>query len=169
MVLILISPTEKERECNEKVSPPHQQKKKGNAMKKSLLLVAGTFCAALLMTGCAGISTNNGGVAPISAGPNFYTEVSANAILQPVAGNDYTVVKRDVTASAKLMSYFTCVNIGDVSFATLKAEALKQAPGAQDLVDVKMDLRNQRGYGDPDRNGSEIQQITFGQKQVGNC
>ena len=96
-------------------------------MKKSLLLVAGTFCAALLMTGCAGISTNNGGVAPISAGPNFYTEVSANAILQPVAGNDYTVVKRDVTASAKLMSYFT------------KAEALKQAPGAQDLVDVKMD------------------------------
>ena len=61
-------------------------------MKKSLLLVAGTFCAALLMTGCAGISTNNGGVAPISAGPNFYTEVSANAILQPVAGNDYTVV-----------------------------------------------------------------------------
>ena len=49
------------------------------------------------------------------------------------------MVKRDVTASAKLMSYFTCVNIGDVSFATLKAEALKQAPGAQDLVDVKMD------------------------------
>ena len=102
-------------------------------MKKSLLLVAGTFCAALLMTGCAGITTNNGGVAPISSGPNFYTEVSANAMLQPVTESDYTVVKRDVTASAKLMSYFTCVNIGDVSFATLKAEALKQAPGAQDL------------------------------------
>ena len=87
----------------------------------------------------AGITTNNGGVAPISSGPNFYTEVSANAILQPTAGSDYTVVKRDVKASAKLTSYFTCVNIGDVSYATLKAEALKQVPGAQDLVDVKMD------------------------------
>ena len=108
-------------------------------MKKSLLLASGSFCVALLMTGCAGITTNNGGVAPISSGPNFYTEVSANAILQPTAGSDYTVVKRDVKASAKLTSYFTCVNIGDVSFATLKAEALKQVPGAQDLVDVKMD------------------------------
>ena len=115
------------------------RKMKGNAMKKSLLLVSGTFCAALLITGCAGITTNNGGVAPISSGPNFYTEVSANAVLQPIAGRDYTVVKRDVKASAKLMSYFTCVNIGDVSFATLKAEALKQVPEAQDLVDVKMD------------------------------
>ena len=108
-------------------------------MKKSLFLAAGTFCAVLLMTGCAGVTTNNGGVAPISSGPNFYTEVSANAILQPTAGSDYTGVKRDVKATAKLMSYFTCVNIGDVSFATLKAEALKQVPGAQDLVDVKMD------------------------------
>ncbi|UKI31531.1 MAG: hypothetical protein L6W00_27845 [Lentisphaeria bacterium] len=112
MVLILLSPIEK----------------KGNAMKKSLLLVAGTFCAALLMTGCAGITTNNGGVAPISSGPNFYTEVSANAMLQPVTESDYTVVKRDVTASAKLMSYFTCVNIGDVSFATLKAGSAQAGP-----------------------------------------
>ena len=108
-------------------------------MKKSLFAVGGAFAVALLMSGCAGIATNNGGVAPISAGPNFFTEVSANAMLQPVAGNDYTVIKRDVKASAKLMSYFTCVNIGDVSYETLKKEALKQAPGAQDLVDVKMD------------------------------
>ena len=93
-------------------------------MKKSLFAVGGAFAVALLMSGCAGIATNNGGIAPM---------------LQPVAGNDYTVIKRDVKASAKLMSYFTCVNIGDVSYETLKKEALKQAPGAQDLVDVKMD------------------------------
>ena len=92
-----------------------------------------------LVAGCAGITTNSGGVAPISAGPNFYTEVSANAMLQPSTNTKYTVVKRDVTASAKLVSYFTAVNIGDVSYATLKAAALKQAPGANDLVDVKMD------------------------------
>ena len=98
-------------------------------------------CAiAAIMTGCAGVATNNGGVAPVSVGPNFYSEVSANAMLHetPVA---YTVVKKDVTASAKLMSYFTAVNIGDVSYAALKAQALKQAPGANDLVGVKMDYK----------------------------
>ncbi|MBR2357939.1 MAG: hypothetical protein IKA65_07950 [Lentisphaeria bacterium] len=108
-------------------------------MKKSLMFVA--VCAiAAIMTGCAGVATNNGGVAPVSAGPNFFSEVSGNAILNetPVA---YTVVKKNVTASAKLMSYFTAVNIGDVSYATLKAEALKQAPGADDLVGIKMDYK----------------------------
>ena len=109
-------------------------------MKKQLLLAGGAVAAALVMTGCAGVASNNGGVAPISAGPNFYSEVSANTILNetPLA---YTVVKKNVTASAKLMSYFTAVNIGDVSYATLKAEALKQAPGADELVGVKMDYK----------------------------
>lgn len=109
-------------------------------MKKQLLLAGGAVAAALVMTGCAGVTSNNGGVAPISAGPNFYSEVSANTILNetPLA---YTVVKKNVTASAKLMSYFTAVNIGDVSYATLKAEALKQAPGADELVGVKMDYK----------------------------
>ena len=108
-------------------------------MKKQFILAAAAFAIMGLVAGCAGITTNSGGVAPISAGPNFYTEVSANAMLQPSTNTKYTVVKRDVTASAKLVSYFTAVNIGDVSYATLKAAALKQAPGANDLVDVKMD------------------------------
>ena len=110
-------------------------------MKKQLLLACGALVAAIVMTGCAGVTTNNGGVAPIAAGANFYSDVSANAMLQPTSSTKYTVVKRDVTASAKLVSYFTAVNIGDVSYATLKAEALKQAPGANDLVDVKMDYK----------------------------
>ena len=108
-------------------------------MKKQLLLAGGASAAAFVMTGCAGVATNNGGVAPISVGPNFYTEVSANAMLQANSCTKYTVVKRNVTATAQLTSYFTAVNIGDVSYATLKAAALKQAPGANDLVDVKMD------------------------------
>ena len=97
-------------------------------MKKHLLMLGGALVAAFVITGCAGITTNNGGVAPISAGPNFFTEVSANAMIQPATNLKYTVVKRDVQASAVLKSYFTCVNIGDISYATLKAEALKQAP-----------------------------------------
>lgn len=108
-------------------------------MKKSLMLVA--LCAiAAVMTGCAGVTTNNGGVAPIGPGANFYSELSSNAILNetPVA---YTVVKKNVTASASFVSYFTAVTIGDVSYATLKAAALKQAPGADDLVGIKMDYK----------------------------
>lgn len=110
-------------------------------MKKHLIMLGGALAAAFVITGCAGVGTNNGGVAPISAGPNFYSEVSANAMIQPVTNTKYTVVKRDVQATAVLKSYFTCVNIGDVSYGTLKAEALKQAPGANDLVDVKMDYK----------------------------
>ena len=108
-------------------------------MKKSLFAVGGAFAAALLLSGCAGVTTNNGGVAPISAGPNFFSEVSANAMLQPTCAKDAVIVKRDVTATATMESYFTCVNMGDISYETLKKAALKQAPGATDLIDVKMD------------------------------
>lgn len=109
-------------------------------MKKQLLLAGGAVAAALVMTGCAGVATTSGGVAPISTGANIYSEVSGNAILNetPVA---YTVVKKNVSATATLMSYFTAVNIGDVSYSTLKAAALKQAPGADDLVGIKMDYK----------------------------
>ena len=109
-------------------------------MKKQLLLVGSAIATALVVTGCAGITTNNGGVSPISAGPNFYSDVAANAMLNetPV---DYTVVKKNVTASAKLVSYFTAVNIGDISYSALKAQALNQAPGADDLVGIKMDYK----------------------------
>ena len=113
--------------------------RRGN-MKKQLLLAGGAIAAALVMTGCAGVGTTNGGVSALSMGPNFYSEVSGNAILNETPGK-FTVVKRDVTATGTLKSYFTCVNIGDVSYATLKAEALKQAPGANDLVGVKMDYK----------------------------
>ena len=67
-------------------------------MKKHLLMLGGALVAAFVITGCAGITTNNGGVAPISAGPNFFTEVSANAMIQPATNLKYTVVKRDVQA-----------------------------------------------------------------------
>ena len=109
-------------------------------MKKQILLTGGAVAAALVMTGCAGVVSHNGGVAPVSIGPNFYSEVGANAVLHetPLA---YSVVKKNVTVSARLMSYFTAVNIGDVSYAELKAKALAQAPGADDLVGIKMDYK----------------------------
>ena len=107
-------------------------------MKKALVAFVGAVVV-LAMAGCAGITTQNGGVAAISAGPNFYSQVSGNAYIQPTCAKDATIVKRDVTATATLKSFFTCVSIGDVSYETLKKEALKAAPGATDLIDVKMD------------------------------
>lgn len=47
-------------------------------MKKSLLL-GGALAAAALMTGCAGVATQNGSVA--LPGGGFYSDSAANAIL----------------------------------------------------------------------------------------
>ena len=106
---------------------------------KKILTVALAGTAIALMTGCAGVVTGNGGVAPAAMGPNFFSDVSANAILQPVQAKSYTVVKQDVTAESSIKSFFTVVNTGDASYGTLKAKALAQAPGATDLINVKMD------------------------------
>ena len=111
-------------------------------MKKSLLLVAGAFALALIMTGCAGVSVSNGAPSVGGAGMNIYSEISANAMIPQYAAQHYTVVKRNVKATAQLKSIFTAFNFGDASYATLKAKALKNAPGATDLTDVKMDYKS---------------------------
>ena len=105
---------------------------------KKLMVLGGAF-AALLMAGCAGIGFSNGAPVPVAAGPTIFANVQANAFIQPVTANDYIVIKRDVTATAELKSIFTCVNIGDISYETLKKEALKNVKGANDLVEVKID------------------------------
>ena len=110
-------------------------------MKKSLLLAGSAMVAALVMTGCAAVATNNGSVTTTSVGPNFYSEVAANAVIPQYAAVNAKMVKRDVTAEATLQSYFTCVNLGDASYETLKAAALKQADGATDLTNVKIDYK----------------------------
>ena len=111
-------------------------------MKKQLMVLGGAL-AAVLLAGCAGVGFSNGAPVPVAAGPNFFSEVKANAFIQPVAGTDYKVIKRDVTASAELKSIFTCVNIGDISYETLKKAALAQAKGANDLIEVKIDYEMQ--------------------------
>lgn len=105
---------------------------------KKLMVLGGAF-AAILLAGCAGVGFSNGAPVPVAAGPTFFANVQANAFIQPVTATDYTVVKRNVKAEAKLQSFFTCVNIGDISYETLKKAALDQAKGANDLVEVKID------------------------------
>ena len=105
---------------------------------KKLMVLGGAF-AAVLLAGCAGVGFSNGAPVPVAAGPTFFANVQANAFIQPVTATDYTVIKRDVTATAELKSIFTCVNIGDISYETLKKKALEGVEGANDLVEVKMD------------------------------
>ncbi len=104
-------------------------------MKKSLLL-GGAVVAAALMTGCAGVTTQNGGVA--LPGGGFYSDSAANAIQD----KSYTVVKRGVKAEAKLLGIFAAINMGDASYGTLKAQALSGLK-ADDLIDVKMDYKQE--------------------------
>ena len=109
---------------------------------KKLMVLGGAF-AAMLLAGCAGVGFANGSPVPMAAGPVFFANVQANAVIPQYAPAGAKVVKRDVTAESTLQSFFTCVSIGDVSYATLKAKALQQAPGATDLTDVKIDYNQQ--------------------------
>ena len=106
---------------------------------KKLMVLGGAF-AAVLLAGCAGVGFSNGAPVPVAAGPNFYSTVKANAFIQQTADPNFTVVARDVQVEAQLKSFFTCVNMGDISYETLKKAALEKAgKGANDLIDIKID------------------------------
>ena len=104
---------------------------------KKMILGLGAVVAAAIVTSCAGVTTNNGMPAPVAMGPNFYSVVSLNSMVAPVQ-SDFTVVQHDVKAEGKITSFFTCVNMGDASFDTLKGKALEGLT-ADDLIDVRVD------------------------------
>ena len=105
---------------------------------KKMILGLGAVVAAAIVTSCAGVTTNNGMPALIGLGPNFFSKISLNSYLGDVTSS-YTVVKHGVKAEATVTSFFTCVNLGDASFEKLKGEALKEASGADDLIDIRVD------------------------------
>ncbi len=104
---------------------------------KKMILGLGAIAAAAIVSSCAGILTYEGTPAPFAGG--IYSKISVNSRIQDVQSS-FTVVKHGVKAEATLTSYFTVVTLGDASFETLKAEALKEAPGADDLIDIRMDF-----------------------------
>ena len=104
---------------------------------KKMILGLGAVAAAAIVTSCAGVTTNNGMPAPVAMGPNFFSAVSLNAMVGDVQSS-FNVVKHGVSASATITSFFTCVNLGDASFAKLKKEAL-EGVAADDLIDVRVD------------------------------
>jgi hypothetical protein len=104
---------------------------------KKMILGLGAVVAAAIVTSCAGVTTNNGMPAPVAMGPNFFSTVSLNAMVGDVQSS-FSVVKHDVKAEATITSFFTCVNLGDASFETLKKKAL-DGVAADDLIDVRVD------------------------------
>ena len=116
-------------------------KKQEWIMKKQLALIGGAFAAALVMSGCAAIPVSNGSPTVNSLGMNLFSEVSANTMVPQYEVKNAKIVKRNVVAKAKLRSFFTAVNLGDASYATMKAAALKQAPGATELTNIKIDYK----------------------------
>ena len=104
---------------------------------KKMILGLGAIAAAAIVTSCAGVTTNNGMPAPVAMGPNFFSTVSLNAMVGDVQSS-FSVVKHDVKAEATITSFFTCVNLGDASFETLKEKAL-EGISADDLIDVRVD------------------------------
>jgi len=104
---------------------------------KKMILGLGAIVAASIVTSCAGVTTNNGMPAPVAMGPNFFSTVKLNAMVGDVTSS-YTVVKHGVTAEGTITSFFTCVNMGDASFETLKGKAL-EGLSADDLIDVRVD------------------------------
>ena len=104
---------------------------------KKMILGLGAIAAAAIVTSCAGVTTNNGMPAPVAMGPNFFSTVKLNAMVGDVQSS-FNVVKHGVTAEATITSFFTCVNMGDASFDTLKGKAL-EGLSADDLIDVRVD------------------------------
>lgn len=105
---------------------------------KKMILALGALAAATIVTSCAAVAVNNGMPAPGAIGANFFSTFSANALIAPIQ-SDFTVVKHGVTAEGKYSCFFTAFNFGDASFETLKKEALKDAAGADDIIDVRVD------------------------------
>ena len=106
---------------------------------KKMILALGAIVAATIVTSCAGVVANNGAPAPAALGANLFSNVSLNSMIAPLDSTDYTVVKHGVKGEATITSFFTAINLGDASFETLKAEALKEASGADDITDVRID------------------------------
>lgn len=104
---------------------------------KKMILGLGAVVAAAIVTSCAGVTTNNGMPALIGMGPNFFSTLKLNSYIGDVTSS-YTVVKHGVTGEATITSFFTCVNMGDASFDTLKSKAL-EGLSADDLIDIRVD------------------------------
>ena len=104
---------------------------------KKMILGLGAVVAAAIVTSCAGVTTNNGMPALIGMGPNFFSKIKLNSMVGDVQSS-FTVVKHGVEAEATVTSFFTCVNLGDASFETLKKKAL-DGVAADDLIDVRVD------------------------------
>lgn len=104
---------------------------------KHSLLTAALVLGGLAMTGCVGLTQNNG--FPSAPAGSIVADMKVASMVQDRdAGREYKVVKENVTASATSVCYLTLVSQGDVSYATLKKMAL-EGLDADDIINLEVD------------------------------
>lgn len=107
-------------------------------MKRTMLCVV-VMGAAMLLSGCAGMVAYNGLPSPFPG--SIFTRMQVGALVQPKQVKDYEVIKYNATAEGQAVSVFMIVATGDISYDTLKRRALATAPGADDLINIEVDFR----------------------------
>lgn len=107
---------------------------------KHSLLTAALVLGGLAMTGCVGLTQNNG-FPSAPAGAIVADMKVASMVQERDSGRAYKVVKEKVTASAESVCYLTLVSQGDVSYATLKRKAL-EGLDADDIINLEVDYQH---------------------------
>ncbi len=107
---------------------------------KHSLLTAALVLGGLAMTGCVGLTQNNG-FPSAPAGVIVADMKVASMVQERDPGRAYKVVKEKVTASAESVCYLMLVSQGDVSYATLKRKAL-EGLDADDVINLEVDYQH---------------------------
>lgn len=112
---------------------------------KKIAVLAALVMAGMTLTGCMnGVSVNNG-IASCAPGV-FFSELKAATLVQERSeGRPYVVVK-PVRAQVTTTNYLGLVSVGDASYATLKAQALRNT-GAHDIINLELDYSQENILG----------------------
>ena len=107
-------------------------------MKRSMMFVV-VVSVSILVAGCTGINTPASGTMP----GTIYTDTSCgifvNVPVRPLV-EEYKVIRQNVVGSATSRGWLWIVSTGDSTFAAAFNEILKHNPGADDVIDIKVDV-----------------------------
>ncbi|MCF6174624.1 MAG: hypothetical protein L3J71_02530 [Victivallaceae bacterium] len=108
-------------------------------MKKALKLTAG-ICLVGILAGC--INTRTPITGAMAGG--IYTSISSGFfVATPVRPlkEKYIVIKENVTSESTSTNIMALVAFGDSSYISAFENMLKQAPGADAIIDIKVDIK----------------------------
>lgn len=109
-------------------------------MKKNFLFAVGVTAVSILVTGCTGINTPPSGTMPNAIYTNTAAGIFVNTPVRPLV-EKYKVINQHAVGEAVSTSYFGLVAVGDSTFSAAFDEILKNNEGADDVIDIKVDVR----------------------------